>query len=146
MSGLLYSGHTSTPAKFTSSFFPLGRIPRGPISYVAQTGNFATHTMRYIKSAENFGVARVIGMGNKLDVEESEMLEYLAEDKETKAIFMYLESLKRPRRFLEVAAHVSARTISTTPLPSGRHSSGESDAMGLSVRRSTFRTRFRAGS
>ncbi len=101
------SGHTSTPAKFTSSFFPLGRLPRGPISYVAQTGNFATHTMRYIKSAENFGVARVIGMGNKLDIDESEMLEYLAEDKETKAIFMYLESLKRPRRFLEVAAQVS---------------------------------------
>lgn len=101
------SGHTSTPAKFTSSFFPLGNLPRGPISYVAQTGNFATHTMRYIKSAENFGVARVIGMGNKLDIDETEMLEYLAKDKETKAIFMYLESLKRPRQFLEVAAQVS---------------------------------------
>ncbi|RPJ43580.1 MAG: CoA-binding protein, partial [Deltaproteobacteria bacterium] len=52
------SGHTSTPADFTSSFFPLGRIPRGRISYIAQTGNFATHTMRYIATAENYGVAR----------------------------------------------------------------------------------------
>jgi acyl-CoA synthetase (NDP forming) len=40
------SGHTSTPYNFTSSFFPLGKIPRGNISYIAQTGNFATHTMR----------------------------------------------------------------------------------------------------
>jgi acyl-CoA synthetase (NDP forming) len=101
------SGHTSTPHKFTSSFFPLGQIPRGNISYIAQTGNFATHTMRYIKTAENFGVARVLGLGNKLDVEESEVLEYFGQDPETGAIFMYLESLKQPRRFMEVAREVT---------------------------------------
>jgi acyl-CoA synthetase (NDP forming) len=103
------SGHTSMPHKFTSSFFPLGKIRRGNVSYLAQTGNFATHTMRYIITGENFGVARVVGMGNKLDVEESEVLEYYGDDPETKAIFMYLESLKRPRRFLEVAARVTRR-------------------------------------
>ena len=101
------SGHTSTPHKFTSSFFPLGKIPRGNVSYIAQTGNFATHTMRYIKSGEHFGVARVVGIGNKLDVEESELLEYYARDLETKAIFMYLESFKKPRRFLKVASEVT---------------------------------------
>ena len=101
------SGHTSTPHKFTSSFFPLGKIPRGNVSYIAQTGNFATHTMRYIMTAEHFGVARVLGMGNKLDVEESEVLEYYGQDPETQAIFIYLESFKRPRRFLEVAREVT---------------------------------------
>jgi acyl-CoA synthetase (NDP forming) len=101
------SGHTSTPHRFTSSFFPLGKIPRGNISYIAQTGNFATHTMRYIKTGEHFGVARVVGMGNKLDVEESELLEYYGQDPETKAVFMYLESFKRPQRFLEVARKVT---------------------------------------
>jgi acyl-CoA synthetase (NDP forming) len=101
------SGHTSTPHKFTSSFFPLGKVPHGNISYIAQTGNFATHTMRYIKTAEHFGVARVLGLGNKLDVEESEVLEYYAQDPETEAIFMYLESFKKPRRFLEVARDVT---------------------------------------
>lgn len=97
------AGHVSTPARFTSSFFSLGRVPPGPISYIAQTGNFATHTLRYIMSTQNFGVARVIGVGNKLDVEESEVLEYLAGDPETKAIFVYLESIMRPRRFLDIA-------------------------------------------
>jgi acyl-CoA synthetase (NDP forming) len=101
------SGHTSTPHKFTSSFFPLGKITRGNVSYLAQTGNFATHTMRYIITGENFGVARVVGMGNKLDLEESEVLEYYGNDPETKAIFMYLESFKHPRRFLEVASRVT---------------------------------------
>jgi acyl-CoA synthetase (NDP forming) len=59
--------------------------------------------MRYIMSAENYGVARVVGLGNKLDVEESEVLEYYTGDPETKAVFVYLESFKKPRRFLEVA-------------------------------------------
>ena len=102
------SGHTSTPANFTSSFFPLGKIPKGRISYIAQTGNFATHTMRYIATGENYGVARVIGLGNKVDIEESEALEYLGGDPETGAIFIYLESIKKPRRFLEVARKVSS--------------------------------------
>jgi len=103
------SGHTSTPHNFTSSFFPLGKIPRGNISYIAQTGNFATHTMRYIATAENFGVARVVGLGNKVDMEESEVLEYLAGDSETKAIFIYLESFKRPKRFLKIAREVTRK-------------------------------------
>ena len=103
------SGHTSTPHNFTSSFFPLGKIPRGNISYIAQTGNFATHTMRYIITGENFGVARVVGLGNKVDVDETEVLEYYAEDPETKAIFIYLESFKRPKRFLEIAREVTRK-------------------------------------
>jgi len=101
------SGHISTPHNFTSSFFPLGKIPRGNISYINQTGNFATHTMRYIITGENFGVARVVGLGNKIDVDESEVLEYYAGDSETKAIFMYLESFSRPRRFMEIASEVT---------------------------------------
>lgn len=97
------SGHTSTPHNFTSGFFPLGRIPRGNISYIAQTGNFATHTMRYITTGEHFGVARVTGIGNKIDVDESDVLEYYAGDAETKAVFMYLEGIKRPQRFIDIA-------------------------------------------
>jgi acyl-CoA synthetase (NDP forming) len=103
------SGHTSTPHNFTSTFFPQGKIPRGPISYIAQTGNFATHTMRYITTGENFGVARVVGLGNKVDIEESDVLEYYASDPETKAIFIYLESFKSPRRFLSIAREVTRK-------------------------------------
>lgn len=103
------SGHTSTPHRFTSSFFPLGKIPRGNISYIAQTGNFATHTMRYITTGEHFGVARVIGLGNKVDIEESEVLDYLADDPETKAVFIYIESIKKPKRFFEVARRTTRK-------------------------------------
>ncbi|NWF57247.1 MAG: CoA-binding protein, partial [Syntrophaceae bacterium] len=103
------SGLTSTPASLTTTFFPLGKVRRGPISYIAQTGNFATHTMRWINTAENFGVARVAGLGNKIDVEDSEVLEYLGEDPETKAVLMYVEGFREPRRFLEVARRVTRK-------------------------------------
>jgi len=103
------SGHTSTPHRFTSTFFPLGKIRPGKVAYIAQTGNFATHTMKYILTGEAFGVSRVIGLGNKIDIEESQALQYLGNDPETRAIVMYLESIKYPRRFLEVAKGVTGR-------------------------------------
>ena len=123
------SGHTSTPHQFTSSFFPLGKIPRGNISYIAQTGNFATHTMRYITTEENFGVARVVGLGNKVDLDEVDVLEYLAEDPETKAIFTYLESFKRPKRFMEIA-HEVTRKKTHHPSKGGTNRGGGSSGCG----------------
>jgi len=103
------SGHTSTPYHLTTSIFPLGKVPQGNVSYIAQTGNFATHTMYCIIIDENFGIARVTGLGNKIDVDESDVLEYYADDPETKYIFLYLESIKRPNRFIEVAREVTRR-------------------------------------
>jgi acetyltransferase len=103
------SGHISTPHHFTSTFFPLGKIRRGTVSYIAQTGNFSTHTMKYIMTGEHFGVSRVIGLGNKIDMDESDALEYLADDPETSAIVMYIESIKRPGKFLEIARQVTRR-------------------------------------
>ena len=103
------AGHTSTPNNFTSTFFPLGRIRRGRVSYITQTGNFCTHTMKHILTAEHFGVSRVIGLGNAIDVDESEALEYLSSDPQTDAIVIYLESFKQPRRFFEAARAVTRR-------------------------------------
>jgi len=103
------TGHVSVPGAFTSSFFPLGKVPRGSVSYVAQTGNFCGISLRHIMSAEHYGVARSVGLGNKADLDESDLLEYLGGDPHTKSIFLYLESIKNPRRFLRVARRVSRR-------------------------------------
>jgi acetyltransferase len=54
-------------------------------------------------------VARVIGLGNKIDVDESDALAYLGKDEATEAILMYLESIQHPERFLEVAREVTRR-------------------------------------
>ncbi len=122
------AGHTSTPHNFTSTFFPLGKIRRGKVSYITQTGNFCTHTMKHILTAEHFGVSRVIGLGNSIDIDESEALEYLASDPETEAIVIYLESFKQPRRFLEVARAVT-RQKPVIMLKSGSTEAGKRAAI-----------------
>jgi len=101
------SGHVSTPHRFTSTFFPVGKIRRGHVAYIAQTGNFATFTLKYILTGERFGVSRVVGLGNKIDIEESQALEYLGGDPETSAIVMYVESIKYPRRFVDIVREVT---------------------------------------
>lgn len=103
------AGHISTPANFTTSFFPLGKIPAGPISYIAQTGNFTGAMMRHIMTAENYGVARCIGLGNAVDIDESDVLEYLAADERTGTVFAYLEDIKQPKRFLDIAAKMTRK-------------------------------------
>jgi acyl-CoA synthetase (NDP forming) len=65
--------------------------------------------MKYILSGEHYGFCRVIGLGNKVDLDETDALEYLADDPETAAILLYLESFKRPARFLDVARSVTRR-------------------------------------
>ena len=103
------AGHISTPANFTSSFFPLGKIPKGGISYIAQTGNFTGAMMRSIMTGEHYGVARCVGLGNTVDIDEADILEFLEDDRETSTIFIYLESLHRPREFLKIARRVTRK-------------------------------------
>jgi acyl-CoA synthetase (NDP forming) len=122
------SGHTSTPRCFTSTFFPLGKIRRGTVSYIAQTGNFATHTMKYILTAEYFGVSRVIGLGNAIDIDESDALQYLGDDHETSAIVMYLESIRRPRSLLGIARKIT-RKKPVIMLKSGSTEAGKQAAV-----------------
>lgn len=101
------TGHISVPGDYTSSFFPLGKLRRGSVSYITQTGNFCGISIRHILSAENFGIARSCGLGNKADLDECDLLSFYNDDPETKSIFLYLESIKNPKRFLQVARKVS---------------------------------------
>jgi len=122
------AGHISTPANFTSSFFPLGAIPKGPISYLAQTGNFTGAMMRSIMTGEHYGVARCVGLGNAVDIDEADVLEYLADDPETRAIFVYLESLHRPDAFLKTARRIT-KTKPIIMLKGGATAEGARAAM-----------------
>lgn len=117
------TGLTSTPDRLAATIFPVGKVPNGSVSIIAQTGNFSGHTLMWMMTVENIGVCRVAGLGNRIDVDEAEVLEYFGNDPETKAIAMYLEGFKNARRFLEVARVVSRRKP-LIALKSGRTSSG----------------------
>ena len=93
---------------FTTTFVPIYcPVREGPVSFVVQTGLFAGVTLLHILTAENFGVRLVAGIGNKCDVDETDVLDYLAQDGGTKVIAMYIEGVKDGRRFMEVAREVA---------------------------------------
>jgi acyl-CoA synthetase (NDP forming) len=117
------SGIISTPKNIVATFIPFQGILRGGVSYVAQTGNFATHTLKWILSAEHYGVCRIVGLGNKCDLDEADALEYLADDPETKVITLYLEDIRRGRSFLHALKGASKRKP-VIILKSGRTQAG----------------------
>ena len=78
-----------------------GLIP-GDVSLVVQSGMLSGGFLIDTMSHGTMGVAKVCSIGNKVDVNETEILEYLISDPDTKAIGLYLESVPQGRRFAEL--------------------------------------------
>jgi acyl-CoA synthetase (NDP forming) len=97
------TGIMSTESMFCTSFIPIEGIPRGDVAFVAQTGLFLGVLLETILSEEHFGISRVAGLGNKMDLEDADMLEYLLQDEKTGVICFYVEGVKDGRRFFEIA-------------------------------------------
>jgi acetate---CoA ligase (ADP-forming) len=81
---------------------------RGSLSIASQSGGIL-HDILMLTSCENLGFNKLISMGNKLMLNESDFLEYLISDPETKLMAFYLEDIRDGRRFCSLAA--------TTPKP-----------------------------
>ncbi|MFA4902638.1 MAG: acetate--CoA ligase family protein [Desulfobaccales bacterium] len=79
------------------------RIHQGSISIIAQSGGVATHVLAWM-TKEGLGLNKFLSLGNKLDVAENEVLEYLLQDPGTAAIYVYLEGMQDGRGFLAAAA------------------------------------------
>jgi len=78
------------------------KFKRGNISVITQSGGVGFSYLTIFES-ENLGIAKFASIGNKLNVNENDLLEYLIEDEETKIICMYLEGISDGRRFMELA-------------------------------------------
>ena len=86
------------------------RPPRGPIAIISQSGAFLASIMDWA-ALEGIGIAKAVNFGNKMDVDEVDMLEYFGWDDDIRVILMYIEGLKpgRGRDFVETARRVTAR-------------------------------------
>ena len=103
-------GLVNTATGLTTSYYAGPRMLRpGPIGFAAQSGIFVGALLRYLSSFEGFQLSKGLGLGNKVDVNESDALSYLMEDEQTQIIGMYLEDVKDGRRFLETAKQAVAR-------------------------------------
>jgi acetyltransferase len=75
----------------------------GHVSLIVQSGLLSAGFITTLMSNKTLGLAKVCSIGNKSDVEETELLEYLLKDPATKVVALYLESFVKGRRFFELA-------------------------------------------
>ncbi len=92
-------GTISPSSGIATSIVSLERMRPGRVAMFGQTGLFSSGIARAINTSEKFGVSRVACLGNKADVDETDMLDYLREDPETAVICMYTEGVKDGCRF-----------------------------------------------
>ncbi|MEM2908495.1 MAG: CoA-binding protein [Candidatus Hadarchaeales archaeon] len=113
-------GVISTSAGLCASW-PLVRV-RGHISVISQSGTIGA-ALACWAAHEQIGIDKLVALGNKCDVDEIELLEYLAKDPRTKVIALYIEGVRNGRRFLEVASAVT-REKPLVVLKGGRTTKG----------------------
>ncbi|MCX5813396.1 MAG: acetate--CoA ligase family protein [Proteobacteria bacterium] len=86
-------------------FVPIYPPTRGGMSVITQSGGVGLMLFNLLAD-ENVGMAKFISIGNKLDLDEADFLEYLDQDPETDIICMYLESIGNGNRLIQVARKV----------------------------------------
>lgn len=99
------------------------KVKAGAIAICAQTGMVNPQAFPY--GDLHYGVSKICDFGNKADVDECDMMEYLENDPSTKAITLYIESVKDGRRFLKVSKRVTSKKP-VLILKSGRTEQGAS--------------------
>ena len=88
------------PSAGLSFRFSLPREP-GHLAFASQSGGNAAD-LEYQGAGRGLRFSKIISFGNASDLNESDFLDYLLEDPETKVIAMYLEGVKEGRRFLDL--------------------------------------------
>lgn len=118
--GLINSDHR---VKLNATFGKALPQP-GNIAFVSQSGAVGVTALEYAE-AEGIGLSKFVSIGNKADINENDLLEYLRDDEQTKVIILYLEDLVYPKAFMEIAYDVTANIGKPIlAIKSGRTSEG----------------------
>ncbi|MHB0870358.1 MAG: acetate--CoA ligase family protein [Chloroflexota bacterium] len=80
------------------------RPKKGPIAILSQSGTVGAAVA---ESLADVGVSKFVSYGNRIDVDEAELIGYLAEDPDTRVIAVYVEGLAEGQKFLAAARQVA---------------------------------------
>lgn len=110
------------------SFFTINALPKGKVSFIFQSGMYEPR-FNWMLSDFHLGLAKLIDLGNKMDINETDALEYLADDPGTGIICLHLEAVRGGgRRFFEVLGR-TCRKKPVIVLKGGRTEAGAKAAM-----------------
>lgn len=113
----IYSAAASLNATFGSS-----PIVPGKVAIITQSGALGI-AMIGKTAAENIGLSAIISVGNKADLNEADLLEYLIADGRTKVILLYMEGVRGGEEFLRVLEKATKK-IPVVVIKSGRSERG----------------------
>lgn len=116
------SGIINTHCSMVQSIGIVDALSRGNIGLISQAGVCAAGMLWGLRHIMDFGIVATIG--NKLDINETDMLEAVSQDENVNVISMYLESVKGGRRFIDVAKRIT-RDKPIIALKSGRTEAGK---------------------
>jgi len=97
-------GYIDTQNKMNASFTNLFPNP-GNIALISQSGSVITSMVDW-SIPEHIGFSKIISLGNKMDLNETDFLEALENDPNTKVILMYIEGIDDGNSFLKIAREV----------------------------------------
>ena len=98
-----YYTHKNLCATFCTPYTEKGRV-----ALSSQSGGVGMAIVGFSRSAK-MGVSAIVGLGNKADIDEDDLLTFFEQDPNTEVIAMHVEDLKDGRAFAEVAARVSRK-------------------------------------
>ena len=104
-----------------ASFAPVSTIA-GPLAFVSQSGALVTAVLDWANS-RGIGFSHFVSVGDRLDVDFGDLIDYLGSDPHTRAILLYVESVKTPRKFLS-AARAASRNKPVIVVKTGRAPEG----------------------
>src|SRR5262245_18631998 len=108
-------------ARLNASFAT--RMPRaGDLALVSQSGAVVAGIVEWA-AHRAIGFSAAVSIGDQLDVDFGDLLDYFALDRSTRAILLYVESVKNARKFMS-AARAAARAKPVVVVKSGRHVQG----------------------
>jgi len=99
-----YARFNTSLGRLNELFLPRGDIREGHVGFIGQTGLFTGVFLPLIN--RELGISKIACLGNKSDVDESDMLAYLGDDPATEVIAMYLEDIRDGQRFLELSRRI----------------------------------------
>jgi acetyltransferase len=94
----------------------------GSLAFVAQSGALCTAVIDWA-GANGIGFTQVVSLGDMLDVDFGDVLDYLGTDSHTRGVLLYVEAITSPRKFLSAARAVS-RNKPIIAIKAGRHEAG----------------------
>ena len=102
--GLVNNHNGFNPSPYDAGYYG---FKKGSVAICSQTGMINPQAYPYPDL--RFGISKLCDFGNKCDLDECDLLEYLEKDPATKVISMYLETIRDGRRFLKVCERVAAK-------------------------------------